>query len=110
MAVRTARLTNAYVGAGSDTVIGTVPAGETWIVKQVDVHGVAFLNSSIQVYWLNPSTGTRGYFLVQTLASPYVAHYSGFAVGEPGDELHAFSSANDIEVWASGSKLEGVAP
>lgn len=110
MVVRTARLVEAYVGAGGDTTLATVPDGETWIVKQVDVHGVAFLNSSISLYWVHPASGTRGYFLQQTLSSPYVSHYTGFAVGEPGDELHAFSSANDIEVWVSGSRLEGVAP
>lgn len=110
MTVRSAVLVaDTFPGSGATTTLATVPDGQTWILKQADVQLTAFLTSTVQIYWLR-SNGARGVIFSQSIASPFIAHFTGLSVGQPGDQLIGTSSNADFYAWLSGSKLEGVAP
>lgn len=110
MTTRSATLAaDTFPGGSATTVVATVPVGETWIVKQADVWLTSFLNSSVQLYWRR-ANGAQGIFVQQSIVSPFIAHFVGWSVGEPGDELVAFGSNADFYLWVSGTRLQGVAP
>lgn len=110
MPTRTAILGRGICFAGSPTILATVPAGETWIVKSVEVSPSGFGSSTVQVYLEDAGLGLRALFIQQTIASLGVAHYSGWVVAEPGTDLVCNPTSVDQYVWISGAKLQGIAP
>jgi hypothetical protein len=110
MAVRTATLVaDTFPGGGATTVAATVPDGETWILKQLDLNLTSFATSTVRIFWQR-ANGAQGVIFSQSIGTPFIAHFTGFTVAEPGDQLLVFSSNADFYLWASGSRLEGVAP
>jgi len=110
MSVRSAVLARGVVFAGDTPLIGTVPDGETWIVKSAEVSPVGVGSSSVQLYAEAADASTRATFFQQTVPSLSPVHYSGWVVMLPGDNLFAHSSAVDEYYWVSGARLVGVAP
>lgn len=111
MAVRTAALGRGLIfGGAGETLLATVPAGETWIVKGCEIALSGLGSSTVQVFATSADLSTRATFIQQLVPSLGVAHYTGFLVMEPGDTLTAASSSVDTNVWVSGTKLAGVAP
>lgn len=98
-----------FAGAGATDLV-QVPAGETWIVKGVEVSLTGLSNSTVQVGARKDDNSSSVRFVQQTVTSPFVAHYSGWVVLEPGDWLWASTSATDADVWIAGAELQGVAP
>lgn len=109
MSVRTAILGRAQAFATITTLLAVVPAGETWIVKSVEVSPLGFGSSSVQVYATDPTAAIRVVFFQQTVATLTPVHYSGWVVLEPGDHLYCFPTSVDQYVWVSGARLAGVA-
>lgn len=108
MSVRTAMLCNGIVPAGIDTVLATVPAGETWIVKGAEISSSGLGSSTDQLWAEDLVSGARATFMQQSIPSLGVAHYTGYVVLEPGHTLNARASAVDMYAWVSGSRLMGV--
>lgn len=97
-----------FAGAGPTDLV-QVPAGETWIVKGVEVSLTGFVNSTVQVGARKDDNSSSIRFIQQSVTTPFVAHYTGWVVLEPGDWLWASTSAQDADVWIAGAQLVGVA-
>lgn len=110
MVVRTAVLGRVSVSDILTHVLFTVPAGQTWIVKDVvvtnnDGAGLSAVVSAVD------STGLIGSVIFSpTIAAGVQAELTTYQVLGPGDKLQVFASAQPYIVWVSGSKLAGVAP
>lgn len=110
MALRTAKLGALQGGVGSWSIVCTVPAGQTYIVKDIRYYNT--LGSTDTVTIALVTTGAVTYPLVgnQSLGANAANSWQGWAVLGPGETLQAFSTTGGTRFWASGAKLDGVAP
>lgn len=109
MATRSATLFRGVMLAGAGAVdFVQVPAGETWIVKSVEVALTGFVTSTVQVGLRDNPNAVSVRPIQQSVSTPYVAHYSGWLVLEPTDWLWGSTSSQDANVWISGARLVGV--
>jgi hypothetical protein len=110
MPVRSAVLGAATLVAGNIFTFGTVPAGQTWIVKFATFAALSPVDASVSLWWKRTVPNTTGVIFVANLpvAVPFDT-FSGWMVGLPGDQLQAFPSGSNVWCWISGTKLSGVA-
>lgn len=87
----------------------TVPAGETWIVKDIRVLNVNAGPASaiISVTGVGNVDGT--WLINKTLAGVSYDGMSCWVVMEPGDYLVYASDQGLVRFWVSGAKLVGIA-
>ena len=105
----TLAVSTVLAGAGATDLV-QVPAGETWIIKSVEVALTGFVTSTVQVGVRTDDNSVSVRPVQQSVASPFVAHYTGWIVLEPTDWIWASTSAQDANLWISGTRLVGVAP
>lgn len=108
MAVRSARLFAGSTGPlSTPTTLLTVPAGHTYLLKDLRVDSPAggttrvivwVASGAAEVSLIDGGLGDRETIVVQ-----------GFIVLEPGDRLRALADGASARVWASGADLVGVA-
>jgi hypothetical protein len=110
VAVRTAKLVCVGSTASQFLTLATVPAGETWIVKEIvlgnntGTSGIGIVNA------LKPGVAIVN-LLSATIAAFSSAQSTGrFFVLEPGDQLQSNTPGVNWNVWVAGTKLLGVAP
>lgn len=111
MTVRTALLGAAVVNSFATVTLGTVPAGQTWIVKSCYVTSLTAVDGTAELWWHRTSPAFSAPIVVSPL--PITAPFAAldlFAVGLPGDQLQAFADSTQIVFWVSGAKLAGIAP
>ena len=95
------------VGAVS-VVLGTVPAGMTWLVKEINVLNGGGAAASISVQAQNAAnTMVARPYTNSALAAGATERYSGFLAMGPGDQLVLYPGAANLFVWASGAQLDG---
>lgn len=106
MATRTAVLgRGASAGGVSPLVIFTVPAGETWIIKRVDMLNTAGAGSA-QLLQTNSVGGALvGRLYANTIAAGAIDHWEGWVVLEGGEYLTGHHTQNGVYYWVSGARL-----
>lgn len=106
MAVRSANLAVGTKSGAGITTVATVPAGETWIIKDIRTYAsggavralVGAARGGLLVPISDgslPNAGSRG--------------VECWVVLEPGDEIQVFSNSTTFDFWVSGAMLSGVA-
>ncbi len=110
MTVRSTILGRAALPDSVDTVLATVPAGQTWIVKSAIVLCQEIGPTAVQVYIQSTTLLMRAWLISGVLATTGRIEWDGWVVALPGDTIHAFMGNDLGTVWVSGSKLMGVAP
>lgn len=108
MPVRTKRLAvNDSSPAQAEKIIYVVPSGETAILKSVHVT-VASGTVTRAVVFVN--SGPRRISLVDKAVSAVeVVNVQPYLVAAQGDSVGVFSAGGVVNVWLSGTELEGVA-
>jgi hypothetical protein len=90
-------------------VFATVPAGESWLLKNAMVWNDGVANDSVQVLVVT----LAGVRIALAFGFPLAAHgiiqWNGFLIMKPGDTLQGSSSTSSSAVVASGARLPGVA-
>lgn len=109
MPIRTAQFFSGVVaGAGNNTIF-TVPAGVTWLLKNVRLTNNSNVGE-LTACLINPATG--GFVdLIDgvTLGAQQSVEWAGFVVMLAGDRLRIFSANGTTSGWISGTKMPGVA-
>lgn len=107
VAVRSARLAAGNAPAGTTTLF-TVPAGKTFIVKDIRAANTSGANTN---FIITATSGTNFCWLLQGVAAVNQTYSvtPTFLVLEPGDQLLLFTSAQPMQFWISGAELLGVA-
>ena len=90
-------------------VLGTVPAGSTWILKDIRIANFSGLAATVSVGVLRPSTNAAAIVVDQSINNGAIVGVSCFVVAEPADQLLYSSTQNAVEIWCSGAELDGVA-
>jgi hypothetical protein len=110
MATRTSKLGTALPGAGASVTVFTVPAGQTYIVKEVLAYNRDTVADNVQAYALQPSPNTVALTINNaSLGSHLSDRWDGFLVLLPGDQFVVTSASGHSNFWVSGSKLPGTA-
>src|SRR4051794_36267251 len=98
MPTRSTTLGVANVPASTPLTFGTVPAGETWIVKSILLIDQGGLGGHAYV-WFSRSPGSiLGVFGFFDLSLQPVAEWEGWVVGRPGDVLQCFPDTTNVHV------------
>lgn len=109
MPVRVSKLGSVIPASNVQTTLFTVPAGFTYLVKDViivNTSGVADTASA----WAQDAGGTRGATIYNaSLASGGRTELQTLIAMGPGDTFIVFSNAGPSSFWVSGTKLPGVA-
>lgn len=108
MAVRTAVL---YRGGGASGTLATVPAGRTWIAKDVTLYNRAGSSNYLSLY-VQSVGGDPTPFYTGTLAPDQVVRLTGlFVVLEPGETIRIYNdTGGSAGIAVCGADLDGVAP
>jgi len=109
VSVRTARLAAVEVNALGTITIATVPAGETWILKSLLVNNQSGVASTVIVLVNRPTPAVPVRLYSESVAQGATRTWEGWLVLQPGDEVKVNASAVSVFVWASGTRLIGLA-
>lgn len=85
-------------------ILVTVPAGHTWIVKDVTLRQDGFATGVIWLFSAD-AEANRGYIFSQELVGQALAHFFGFFVMNEGTSLEYVSTCGDTSLWVSGADL-----
>lgn len=109
MSVHTARLAVGQVNTlGSFQTVYTSPANVTTIVKDLRTNNAGTVTTFL--IWAVTSGAQQVRLLLASLNAGDPQSAQPYVVLKPGDALQIFTSAAPVAFWASGSKLDGVAP
>lgn len=108
MAVRSKRLWGPTTITGSPVLLYTCPAGETALIKQLEVGPAGGIGATVTFYLNGTAVGTRLHSL-GLAANSWSSEAGLFIVLHPGDELRAAVSTGSVQVSGFGAELEGVA-
>ena len=109
MTIRTAVLASTSFNAGVTVTLFTVPAGQTWIVKDVLVHNWAAGNNQIRVRMVDPVSLTYLYLIDVPATDPGRKEWQGWMTLVAGQYMDVWSPNNAGYIWVAGSKLSGIA-
>lgn len=110
MATRTGVLFR-FAGSGAFNILATVPAGQTWILKDLVVSNETGGAAVCFLYSTDPGGTVHGGLLNESVGANSVTRKGMFHVLGPGDFVWFASSGGvNVYVWGSGAKLPGVAP
>lgn len=110
MPVRTANLGRLQGNVNGWAILCTVPAGQTFLVKEVRYHNSGGTTDTITIALVTPSIVIYALLNASSLAAGGVGSVLGWIAMAPGDTLQVFSTTGGTRFWASGTKLDGVAP
>jgi hypothetical protein len=106
---RSTRLASLIPAPGVATSALTVPAGMTYLIKDVLVSNFAGAGDTVDVY-AQDGAGVQGrLFMNQAVPTITRAEWSGFVALNAGDQLFVRSVQGSTHFWVSGTKLVGVA-
>lgn len=110
MPTRTAVLAR-FVTSGSptQTAVVTVPAGFTYIVKQINISNFTAVLQNAVVFPTDATFTFGGRIISQTIPASSILQYIGALVLGPGDQLIYRYDVDGVYLWVSGTKLAGVA-
>ena len=108
MAIRSTRLGARVVTvANSWQLLGTVPAGETWIIKSIVVQNVTVSVAVAQVRLNDAVLGVPVRFVQQTIGADGTFLWSDWVVAPSGVLVEAFADQQPMRYWVSGTALQG---
>lgn len=108
MTTRTAVLGVGQVAAGGGSVtLGTVPAGETWILKSVLAYNAGAASDSPLFFMFDHVSGLNAYLPTSSIATGGTFRFDGWVVLAPGDALGLLQNTTAWRVRASGTRLLG---
>lgn len=107
MALRTSQLGHSTHFAAGTWDLFTVPAGQTWIVKDVVVANTGSGTVTIELDVTTSDSLCKPWLFHQALGGGGAFHWTGFFVMEPGDVLTQSMLDGQWFVIVSGSKLMG---
>ena len=101
---------NSVSGANVYTLF-TVPAGMTYIVKDVMIQNQTAGVLKVIVWLQDAGDTVEGVIQELSMAARQVVHWQGWGAAGPGDKMTVFIdvATPGANVWASGAKLPGVA-
>lgn len=108
MATRTSVLLRGNFAAAGFQLLGTVPAGETWIVKRIDLINNSASTQTIQLLARDPTNVISAALVNQSLTSGVGFALELWFVMQAGDTFRASLSVGNVGIWVSGSRLLGV--
>lgn len=109
MPVRSAPLARATLLTTASTVLATVPTGETWLVKAVDVYYPGATAATLLLWVRNIAADVTQVIVNRSFPSGDVFHLELWLALTPGDQISAQAGAAGHRVWVSGTRLIGVA-
>lgn len=108
MAVRSKRLWGPVDSGTGGGVVYTCPAGETALIKQIEVGAGAATGTIVSFYIGAAASGNRVHIV--TLAAGQWASQPGlFLCLHPGETLRVVTSTGTVTSSGHGAELEGVA-
>ena len=108
MPVRNGVLCRALVTVGGgNTLIGTVPSTDTWIIKELALSNVSGAGLDAFAWLLSASGGIRRQFFAGFLGNNGVDGFQGTSFAGPGDQVWASCDAGSMSVWVGGADLPG---
>jgi hypothetical protein len=110
MSVRSAVLAIGKPAAATYTVLGTVPAGQTWILKSIVVLNRGAVADTVTVQGAHAGAIAANLLNAAVLAAGASVAQDSWLVLQPGDILAVYATAGVSDFWVSGTKLSGVAP
>ncbi len=108
MAVRSKRLFGPVEVTTGAILLYTVPAGETALLKHLEV-GVGGVTGTSISFFIGTATNNHRCHLVNVTNGLWSSERDLFIVLQPGDELRALTSAGTVTASGFGAELEGVA-
>jgi hypothetical protein len=100
-----------FFGTAAFQIFATVPAGVTWIVKEVCVRNENGGAAACDFYATDSGGTARVMLVTESVPGTSGIARARYLVLGPGSLLWAASSGGlSVYVWVSGSKLPGVAP
>lgn len=109
MPIRSSALAKFNSGSGGTFTLFTVPAGQTYIVKEVRLLNWNAAGETFSVYAFDPASGSIGSIYDGTLAAYAHDSVTCWTVLGPGDQLQFVAAVSNQRVWVSGTKLPGFA-
>lgn len=105
MATRSSRLWVTRMVGRPSTTVYTVPAGETVILKSIELANQGVSPSDVLVLVSDQVDSAAVILHSGTLASAGAVHWTGWVVLEVGDRVILSSTASAIDSWGSGAVL-----
>jgi hypothetical protein len=106
---RSTVLFRGIVAAGGPHVLFTVPAGQTWIIKDVESQDLLVGNTFFTYEFLDPTGVVVGFINNSVNANGFASNGFLWVVANAGDKVQLRGAVNPLSVWMSGAKLLGVA-
>ena len=109
MTVRSGVLCRAVTVGNTALLLGTVPAGKTWVVKDWRLWNSTAGTLNCRLYVLDPTGLIRGIITKPSLPADGISNPSlaFFLAAGPGDTVWVLADAAGIHVWLSGAVLNG---
>lgn len=96
---------NITVAAGF-TLIKTVPANMTWLLKSVHLYNSGSVQTSAVVRFAAPN-GVYAWLPPVELEPSGHDLWQGWTTLMPGDQLQLYGNQGGIHIWANGAELPG---
>jgi hypothetical protein len=109
VAVRSDLLASGLAPASSNVLVATVPAAETWLVKDALIYNPGGSAELGVLYVQSVDSSINVGFIAETVSAGGVAHFSGFVVMQPGQKMYFANGPGVLSFWVSGAKLLGTA-
>lgn len=101
---------NSTVGTNVFTLF-TVPAGMTYIVKDVAIQNQSGITTKVVVWIQNPGDTIECVLQERDMPAREIQHLQGWWAAGPGDQfivdVNAAGGVAGVNVWASGAALPG---
>jgi hypothetical protein len=94
-----------YANAGTYLTLGTVPAGEVWLVKSAQYWNSSGGASTVYLRCLDAGTGGVAYLISKSVAALALEQWDGWVALPAGTIIQLFSSGAPAYIWVSGARL-----
>lgn len=109
MPIRTARFFQGVATTGAGVRLATVPAGQTWLLKELSLSNDQLVNDSGSAGVLAADGTYIRLVPISAVNTHTLQRWQGFMVLLPGDGVFASSVGGNLDCWFSGAKLAGLA-
>jgi hypothetical protein len=109
MPIRTTQFFEGFTTIGGPVALVTVPAGQTWLLKDAILINEGGVNDTGSLGVLAWSGNVYHLIMNQVMNAHTLQRNQGFTVLKPGDALFGTSVGGNLQVLFSGAKLAGIA-
>lgn len=89
------------------TLVGTVPAGMTWLLKAVHLVNNAAATANLVVQLTSPDNSIAAQLPHYAIDPTEAVLWQGWTSLGPGDHLYVSSDQVGVHIWAAGAELPG---